>query len=90
MHALCLQTCLPSLWRVAAALLTATDPMHLLCRAANILVRYLGEEGSSTPIQYAVSMANPFNLVRALRLAAGCKSCSPNMQAKPPQHAGHF
>lgn len=31
---------------------------------ANILVRYLGEEGSQTPIQCAVSMANPFNLVR--------------------------
>ena len=32
--------------------------------AANILVRYLGEEGRQTPIQLAVSMANPFNLVR--------------------------
>eukprot|EP00195_Chlamydomonas_chlamydogama_P007473 CAMPEP_0202906248 /NCGR_PEP_ID=MMETSP1392-20130828/37919_1 /ASSEMBLY_ACC=CAM_ASM_000868 /TAXON_ID=225041 /ORGANISM="Chlamydomonas chlamydogama, Strain SAG 11-48b" /LENGTH=633 /DNA_ID=CAMNT_0049594653 /DNA_START=364 /DNA_END=2265 /DNA_ORIENTATION=- len=29
---------------------------------ANILVRYLGEEGSATPISAAVSMCNPFNL----------------------------
>ncbi|CAL8470709.1 g10251 [Coccomyxa elongata] len=30
---------------------------------ANILVRYLGEEGPNTPISAAVSMCNPFNLV---------------------------
>ncbi len=34
-----------------------------LC-AANILVRYLGEEGERTPIRAAISMCNPFNLVR--------------------------
>ncbi|KAK9809973.1 hypothetical protein WJX72_002837 [[Myrmecia] bisecta] len=32
---------------------------------ANILVRYLGEEGDKTPIEAAVSMCNPFNLVVA-------------------------
>ena len=37
---------------------------------ANILVRYLGEEGNQTPIQCAVSMANPFNLVRRCTLAS--------------------
>ena len=37
---------------------------------ANILVRYLGEEGSQTPIQCAVSMANPFNLVRRCTIAS--------------------
>ena len=31
---------------------------------ANILVRYLGEQGSKTPIAAAVSMCNPFDLVR--------------------------
>ena len=36
----------------------------LLLPAANILVRYLGEEGERTPIQAAISMCNPFNLVR--------------------------
>ncbi|EIE22712.1 AB-hydrolase YheT [Coccomyxa subellipsoidea C-169] len=30
---------------------------------ANILVRYLGEEGPKTPISAAISMCNPFNLV---------------------------
>ena len=30
---------------------------------ANILTRYLGEEGESTPIQAAVVMCNPFDLV---------------------------
>lgn len=39
-----------------------------LC-VANILVRYLGEEGNQTPIQCAVSMANPFNLVRRCMIA---------------------
>lgn len=29
---------------------------------ANILTRYLGEEGSATPVQAAVAMCNPFNL----------------------------
>ena len=32
--------------------------------AANILVKYLGEEGSKTPIVAAISMCNPFSLVR--------------------------
>lgn len=31
---------------------------------ANILVRYLGEEGAATPIAAAAAMCNPFNLVR--------------------------
>ncbi len=30
---------------------------------ANILVRYLGEEGAACPISAAVSMCNPFDLV---------------------------
>ena len=30
---------------------------------ANILVRYLGEEGAESPISAAVSMCNPFDLV---------------------------
>eukprot|EP00899_Mesostigma_viride_P007739 jgi/Mesvir1/16967/Mv15815-RA.1 len=30
---------------------------------ANILVRYLGEEGSRTPLSLAISMCNPFDLV---------------------------
>ena len=30
---------------------------------ANILVRYLGEEGAKCPISAAVSMCNPFDLV---------------------------
>ncbi|KXZ45822.1 hypothetical protein GPECTOR_50g616 [Gonium pectorale] len=30
---------------------------------ANILLRYLGEEGSATPLRAAVSLCNPFNLV---------------------------
>ncbi|KAK9810879.1 hypothetical protein WJX73_005069 [Symbiochloris irregularis] len=32
---------------------------------ANILVRYLGEEGEGTPIVAAVSMCNPFDLVKS-------------------------
>lgn len=31
---------------------------------ANILTKYLGEEGAETPIRAAVTMCNPFNLVR--------------------------
>ena len=31
---------------------------------ANILCRYLGEEGEACPIDAAVAMCNPFNLVR--------------------------
>ena len=42
----------------------------LLLSAANILVRYLGEEGEKTPIRAAISMCNPFNLVRH------CAACS--------------
>ncbi|GBG76200.1 hypothetical protein CBR_g21949 [Chara braunii] len=32
---------------------------------ANILIRYLGQEGSNTPLKGAVSLANPFDLVEA-------------------------
>ena len=35
----------------------------VLPAAANILVRYLGEEGPRTPVSAAVSMCNPFDLV---------------------------
>lgn len=31
---------------------------------ANILTRYLGEEGASAPMAAAASLCNPFNLVR--------------------------
>lgn len=31
---------------------------------ANVLCRYLGEEGARTPLKAAVSLCNPFNLVR--------------------------
>ena len=37
--------------------------LKLLCCAANILLRYLGEEGKKTPIKAAVSLCNPFDLV---------------------------
>mmetsp|Transcript_35862 Transcript_35862/g.91647 ORF Transcript_35862/g.91647 Transcript_35862/m.91647 type:complete len:652 (-) Transcript_35862:188-2143(-) len=32
---------------------------------ANILLNYLGEEGSATPVRAAVSLCNPFDLVRS-------------------------
>lgn len=39
---------------------------HLLAAGwslgANIMVRYLGEEGGKTPVHAAVSLCNPFNL----------------------------
>ena len=35
---------------------------------ANILTRYLGEEGDNTPIKAAVAMCNPFDLVRCFLL----------------------
>lgn len=43
-------------------------PGCFLCAAgwslgANILVKYLGEEGQETPVNAAVAMCNPFNLV---------------------------
>lgn len=41
---------------------------------ANILTRYLGEEGENTPIQAAVVMCNPFDLVRIL-CSAGLPNC---------------
>lgn len=44
----------------------------LLMSAANILVRYLGEEGPSTPISAAVSMCNPFNLVSHFQDQISC------------------
>lgn len=31
---------------------------------ANILTRYLGEEGGAAPLAAAASLCNPFNLVR--------------------------
>jgi predicted alpha/beta-fold hydrolase len=37
---------------------------------ANILLRYLGEDGSGTPLQAAVSMCNPFDLVRSNKVGA--------------------
>lgn len=36
---------------------------------ANILVRYLGEEGGATPIAAAAAMCNPFDLVRQAGVA---------------------
>lgn len=42
------------------------SPCVLRLPAANILVRYLGEEGEKTPIRAAISMCNPFNLVSIL------------------------
>lgn len=46
----------------------AKYPTQLLFAAgwslgANILTRYLGEEGDRTPISAAASLCNPFNLV---------------------------
>lgn len=35
---------------------------HHFHQGANILVRYLGEEGAATPLSAAISMCNPFNL----------------------------
>ena len=43
---------------------------------ANILVRYLGEEGAASPISAAVSMCNPFDLV-SLVSNMGCCSSAP-------------
>ena len=40
-----------------------------MLHAANILVRYLGEEGSKTPVAAAISMCNPFNLVSLISCA---------------------
>lgn len=37
---------------------------------ANILLRYLGEEGPATPLQAAVSMCNPFNLTISNQVCA--------------------
>ena len=36
------------------------------CRCMPAQVRYLGEEGADTPLVAAVSMCNPFNLVRGV------------------------
>lgn len=49
----------------------AKYPNNLLLAAgwslgANILTRYLGEEGEGTPISAAAALCNPFNLVGAL------------------------
>jgi hypothetical protein len=63
----------------------------VLC-AANILVRYLGEEGPRTAISAAVSMCNPFDLVcasfdvaymhqAAIHHEPGCRPCMRSMTA---------
>ena len=44
------------------------------CTAANILVRYLGEEGAQTPIAAAASLCNPFDLVPFHQLHCCCAS----------------
>ena len=67
----------------------ALNPFLLLC-AANILVRYLGEEGEKTPIRAAISMCNPFNLVRqfcgtTLTHFAWC--CTSSNPAGPPKQS---
>ncbi|KAI8333037.1 Alpha/Beta hydrolase protein [Chlamydoabsidia padenii] len=38
---------------------------------ANILVKYLGEEGDKTPLTAAISVANPFNFVRSIEYLEG-------------------
>ena len=48
----------------------AKYPENLLFAAgwslgANILTRYVGEEGEATPLAAAAALCNPFNLVRA-------------------------
>lgn len=43
---------------------------------ANILTRYLGEEGGDTPVQAAAVMCNPFNLVRFIRHFLRCNGTS--------------
>lgn len=47
---------------------------------ANILVKYLGEEGPRTPLIAAASLCNPFNLVRfvissAVQAVAAARRC---------------
>ena len=72
------------------AILSATNLWQ--CCAANILVRYLGEEGPATPLAAAVSMCNPFNLVSrrcTLCRCAGCKSRCPGVHAERVWHGSH-
>ena len=47
--------------------------------SASLSCRYLGEEGSGTPLKAAVSLCNPFNLVRSdeLSLGAFCSAQQP-------------
>lgn len=71
--------------------------VHFLTRsplAANIMVRYLGEEGEKSPISAAISMCNPFNLVSQLCAPCEVLSCAyyPQMSMScgpPPVQSGH-
>lgn len=71
------QTCLPPnskvVQHVAALYPQAVMSAIGYSLGGNILVRYLGEEGSGTPIRAAVSLGNPFTLVRWL--AHACVMC---------------
>jgi len=63
---------------------------------ANILTRYLGEEGSSAPLAAAVSLCNPFNLeVANANLASGVRhvynlALGAKLRESTKQHAALF
>ena len=68
---------LDAAWVLCKSCGAATVFLTRLAGAANILVRYLGEEGGKVPLAAAVSLCNPFNLVRSLWLHGAFKQTGP-------------
>ena len=57
---------------------------------ANILTRYLGEEGAAAPLAAAASLCNPFNLVRRppwTRPPALDRPPAPKEPSHPPEQS---